>query len=476
MESSPSPGPPCEGFEREPWLGIAAVSRQKLVPAPTASLATTESMARAGMASLLMSRRMMESASGMRLDALLSSKAAPKLGLTSTRSVPASETERRIRPLLPLVPITRISDIAPLDPLGFPVCVVTTPLARDLTTHAGKGNDAESARVSALMEALERVSAESISAEATVHASHRELCDAGQTSLVDPVLFELPSDSSYRADLPISWVQSHDILRDRKVWLPSDLALSPAREGVLREVDTNGLASGNTLLEAVLHALCEVIERDAFSQLEFTTLFGAGHEVYPPLRSVELSTLPETARFWAERIAAQHLNLIVQVLDTDIGVPTFRSVLIDSAYPTPHGPTVSYFPGFGVHPNKEVALLRSLTEALQSRVGFIHGGRDSFNTFSTGVRRAAKRARQRLLFQSPRVSYQELASFCTREQTEDMSFLLARLEAIGIERVIVTELTRSNWGVPVVRVRVPGLSCFLVNRRRVDLRCLRHLV
>ena len=34
------------------------------------------------------------------------------------------------------------------------------------------------------------------------------------------------------------------------------------------EVATDGLASGNMLAEAVLHGLCELVERDAYAQLE----------------------------------------------------------------------------------------------------------------------------------------------------------------------------------------------------------------
>jgi ribosomal protein S12 methylthiotransferase accessory factor len=295
-------------------------------------------------------------------------------------------------------------------------------------------------------------------------------------AVIDPVLFELPSDTSYRPDAEISWVETRELFSNSDVWIPTDLAINPAQEGVLREVDTNGLASGNTHLEAVVHGLCEVIERDALSQLEFTTLFAAPHEVYPTVRSVDLRTLPEQARVLGDMISSQGLSLVVQNLATDLGVPTFRSVLIDPAYPTPEGTIAGYFPGFGTHPNKQVALMRSLSEALQSRVGFIHGGRDSFNTMPNTTRRAARQARQHTLFRSPTIAYDELPSLSTLDLREELGFLLQRISRIGIERVLVTELTRKEWGIPVVRVRVPGLACFLVNRRRVGERCLRHLV
>ena len=89
----------------------------------------------------------------------------------ASRITPPEETERRIVPLLARIPVTRIADLTPLDEIRLPVFTVVTPLAKDLTTHMGKGIDATSARVSALMEAVERISAETVPTAMTVHSS-----------------------------------------------------------------------------------------------------------------------------------------------------------------------------------------------------------------------------------------------------------------------------------------------------------------
>ncbi len=75
------------------------------------------------------------------------------------RVITAEATLRRVVPLAPLVPITRIADISPLDRLRIPVFCAVTPLALDLTTHLGKGARPADAKASAVMEAVERVSA-----------------------------------------------------------------------------------------------------------------------------------------------------------------------------------------------------------------------------------------------------------------------------------------------------------------------------
>lgn len=398
-----------------------------------------------------------------------------KIHAHSARVVPLAETARRLREIQRLVPITRVSDLTPLDPLRAPVFVAVTPLARDLTTHAGKGACSLSARVSAMMEAVERVSAERPLEELTLAGSARELAEAGFV-VVDPRRLELPSDTTYDPSRRYRWVRSRELQSGRELLMIEDLACSPPEAGVLHDVDTNGLASGNTPLEAVVHGLCEVIERDLVSQVEFATLFADAGELRLCVRGVLQQTLPAAAQVWLERSTAFGLKTCVQHIDGDLGVPTFRVLLVDSAYPSPAGPSAATFVGFGTHPNAELAVLRALSEAYQSRVGFIHGGRDSFNTFGGSARRQSLQARAEAVALPETLRFDAIASASHADLRDDLALLLAQLAAAGFGEVIATDLTRRELGLPVVRVRVPGLESFVVNRRRVGVRCLRHLV
>jgi ribosomal protein S12 methylthiotransferase accessory factor len=391
------------------------------------------------------------------------------------RTTTIDETERRLVAVLPKVPVTRLTDLTPLDPLGLPIFAAVTPLARDLTVHSGKGLDSRSARVSALMEAVERVSAETIARERCRRASFRELVDRGDAAVVDPRHFDLPKNSAYRESKRFDWVRGHDLLSDSPVWLPVDLATSPPREGILRDVDTNGLASGNTLLEATVHALCEVIERDAASQLEFVTRFGRLGRSAPRVQRIDPEGLPPRARALADRIESHGIALSVHEVSTDLMVPTFRSVLMDGSFPGEGGLATWYFPGFGTHPDAEVALLRSITEAVQSRVGFIQGARDTYNSVDLALPGQALQ-RSWDLFPVETKPYSKKGSFRSRDLREDLRHLLARLTGRGFERAVVADLTSPDLGIPVVRVRVPGLACFLVNQHRIGWRCLRHLL
>jgi ribosomal protein S12 methylthiotransferase accessory factor len=401
-------------------------------------------------------------------------RSALKASPDTCRSRPLAETEARALAAAKAIPVTRISDLTPLDPLGLPAVVAVTPLARDLTTHAGKGLDLQAARVSALMEAIERASAEDIAEARTRRASYRALARSrGGLRPLDPRRFDLPTDSTYREDREFSWVVARELISGSDALLPLDLALNPPREGLLRHADTNGLASGNSVLEAVLHALCEVVERDTLSQIEFGVRFGATL-CTPTSRRVRDTSLPAFAEPWLERVRENGLDLVVHHLPSDIEIPTLRAVVLDPAFPAPSGPRPAYFPGFGTHPDTRVALARALTEAIQSRLGFVQAARDSFNTLASSPELLTRRRTD--LFPGERIEFSTIQSFESPDVLADFHAVCRALARAGFHEVYAVELTQPELALPVVRVRVPGLACFLVNEQRVGFRCLRHLV
>ena len=393
-----------------------------------------------------------------------------------SRVTPPAETERRVRAVLARLPVTRIADLTPLDPIRLPVFAAVTPLAKDLTTHMGKGTDATGARVSALMEAVERVSAETAPSAASIRSSFAALMRTSGWRPVEPTTFALPSQSRYQAERTFTWIRSHDLLSGETVLMPADLILNPASEGILQEVDTNGLASGNTYLEAVVHALCEVIERDVQSQLEFVSLFCDPHDPQPPFPAVDPASLPEAAGRWIERLRSRGLDVVIRHVTNDIGVATFVTIVSDYQYPAPSGFVTQHFAGWGTAPDAELAIVRSVTEAVQSRLGVIQAARDSLSTTRLGMRMATRSHRRRLLQEGHRIHLSQVPSFRCMDLRADLRFLMERLTAIGVEQILVTDLSRQDLGIPVVRVRVPGLATFGVNRRRVGWRCLRHLL
>jgi len=379
------------------------------------------------------------------------------------------ETERHLERLLDLVPITREYDATPLDRLGLPVWFAVTPLAADLTVHAGKGTCSQAARISAIMEAVERTSAESVEASRVRTASYLEL---GGRAL-DPELFDLPFDTAYAPDRTCSWIRGADLLTGRDAWVALDLVLSPAREGICVGPETNGLAAGNEPLEAVLHAVYEVIERDAAARDRFLRRYGEGSQI-PLLRIVSPEGLPPIARAWAEELSAAGVQLTLQNITHDVDVPVFRALLTDPGFPGREG-QATRFEGLGCDLDPERALTRAVCEAVQAHTGLLVGARDAFEG-DAGAPVGRATFLERLLAPSV-VERFESGGPLPDDLAGRLALVLERLRTTGFRHCVVVDLSRADVGIPVVRALLAGAAGpFGDTPRRPGLRLLRGLL
>lgn len=368
------------------------------------------------------------------------------------------------------VPVTRIADITPLDVLGTPVFASVTPLARDLTTHLGKGMDKETARVSAVMEAVERVSAEELEGESR-WATYVELTSSG-ARVADPLSFDLPPLTSYRPDSLFEWVEGWELVSARPIWVLADLARSPAQEGILDQVDTNGLAAGFTRGRAVRSAILEIVERDAVSQHHFFQQYGHEGDVGPGRRRIDLDSLPPIPKALAERAKKASLKLILEDLTTDLEIPVISSTLIDPSFSGATGPMPLVVEGWGADLLAGAAVTHAILESFQSRLGVIHGARDSYNQVPPS-RRGTEQNFWKVVAEH---DFSTIPDVNSPDLETEIEFILKKLESAGLTQAIVIDISRKSLGLPVVRVRVPGLSLFTIDHRRVGWRSARHLL
>jgi YcaO-like protein with predicted kinase domain len=382
------------------------------------------------------------------------------------------ETWAWIQPICSKVPITRIVNVSPLDFLGMPVWSAVTPHAKDLTVHAGKGTCALASRLSAVMEAIERVCAEE-SAAPIVRGSYQGL---SEQAAENPADFNLPFASAYRPDRDFDWLLAYDISNRRQVLLPLDLVISPPREGLCVGVETNGLASGNTYTEATLHALYELIERHALACADFCDqLSTPGDPRADSVRMLDPNTLPAGPLAWVQRLQGHGLLLHLRELTNDLRVPVFGAVVVDRAFPGADGPVS--FAGYGADLNPERAVFRAISEAVQAHTIVMLGARDTFEGLRPIPDRAAMLTRRLSMFHPSELHAFDPTSASSQDLLYDLETVLTRLRDAGASRCIVADLTREQLGVPVVRVLVPGLaSPFGASSRRPPLGLLRKLV
>jgi YcaO-like protein with predicted kinase domain len=383
------------------------------------------------------------------------------------------DSERRLAPLLERVPITRVYDATALDRLGLPVWGAVTPLARDLTVHAGKGMTAQAARISAVMEAIERVCAEDVDPGRTRWATYELLLAEDGEAVLDPGACELAFATRYAPGLMCTWVRGRDLLHDRAIWVALDLALSPGREGVCRGPETNGLAAGNTVLEAILHGVYEVIERDAAAQRSFRRRYGEGDSAWA-LRVLDRDGLPAGVREWVERLEACGIAVTLEDLTHDVGIPVFRAFLSDPTFPGREGRATG-FEGFGCDLEATQALQRAVCEAVQSHTAVLLGARESFEGGEAPAPSAA-RLFEWLLAPCERIEF-DAGPAAPDDLHARLEIVLGALRSAGFPHCVAVELTRADLGIPVVRVLVPGAAgLYGHTTRRPAPRLLRHLV
>jgi YcaO-like protein with predicted kinase domain len=181
------------------------------------------------------------------------------------REIPPSETLRRLKPVLPEFGITRLANVTGLDTVGIPVWTVVRPLARSLSVSQGKGLTHELAIVSGILESIEVSCAERPPASLIVRSLFASDHDA---AFVSPEYLMVRRGADLSAHRSIRWAEGEDVLVRGHKWVPAelfDLDFCKREEPPIFLASSNGVASGNTRTEAIVHSLCEIIERDQVS-------------------------------------------------------------------------------------------------------------------------------------------------------------------------------------------------------------------
>lgn len=374
------------------------------------------------------------------------------------RTRPPEETLRENRRFMPAMGITRLANVTGLDRIGLPVCVAVRPNSRALSTSQGKGETIEAAKASALMEAIESWHCERVAAPVYVE-SYREL--AGARRVVDVTQLGIRADATLHLDRPMEWIEAEELFSSEPICVPlesvsTNFVEMPGSHPTFIK-SSNGLASGNHILEALVHGLLEVIERDAVS---LWTLVPASQKKQ---QQVDLSTIRDLSMMRVlETLARCGIVLGVWDITTDIGIPAFTCTILEDPESAQWRP-IPAFSGHGCHLSPEIALSRAVHEAIQSRVTVISGSRDDM--FPRDYRNAGSRVDHANTIASLRDPVPTLPFCCERcpvsEYFEtDLATILTQLSRRGIDTAVAVDLRRPEIAIPVVKVVVPGLEPF----------------
>lgn len=336
----------------------------------------------------------------------------------------------------------------------------------------GKGSSRLQARVGALAEAIERYSGIwRGEEEAAFVASPRELgddaisldeCmsfsptqrrerDAWNRNIRDPhqavpVALEL--------DDKISWTPAWSLTHERSFYLPTAYCYygHSDMKRFFCIADSNGCAAGNTLEEAILEGLLELLERDAVAIWWYNRIQRAAVDT----SNMKLPWV-DNLRSYFESV---HRDLSLLDISSELGVPTVAAVSRRT-----DGPVEDILLGFGAHLDRQAAVLRAVAELSQSYPsvsGRTAAGETQYITQNDEMRtwyQTATVASEPYLLPAPPANAVDTVLPVHDDVTEDLKTLVEALRQAGLN-VLIVDQTRPDIGMNVARVVVPGLCHF----------------
>jgi len=382
------------------------------------------------------------------------------------RAIPPERTIANVEGKLRRAGVTRIAEITHLDRLGIPVYSAIRPGAAEgaVSIYAGKGATKNQAKASAMMEAFERYSAE-------INIEDAQMFETGLygeiEGAINPETLILPQQSYKPDETRLDWVKTVDVTDDEEYLAPVNAIYHPyiPRGGaVLFKSNTNGLASGNRIEEAVYHGITEVVERDAWS------IFEAKKKCRGEV--VCDGTENPLIRDMLHKFDQSEIEVKLLDLTADVDITTIAAVADDTVLRDPALLSL----GVGTHLNPEVAVIRALTEVAQSRATQIHGTREDTNR-AVFMRKAGYERMKRInkhwfsdshkLIDISRIKDKSKPTF-----KEDIETCVNILKKNGFDKIYYTDLTRREIEIPVARVIIPGMEVYSVDTERMGKRLI----
>jgi YcaO-like protein with predicted kinase domain len=375
------------------------------------------------------------------------------------RSQCLEDTLRRAARCAPVMGITRVANVTGLDSVGIPVVMVCRPNTRSVAVSQGKGIDLDAARASGVMEAVELYHAETITLPLRL-ATYEEL--RYEHNVVE--VQELPRGptSRFHPNLRLLWCEGFDLLNEENVLVPYEMVHMnytipfPDGHGCFA-ASSNGLASGNELVEAVSHGICELIERDA------TTLWKMRGEQKLKHNPLDLDSVDDPiCREVIAKLERVGLHVAVWDITSDVTVAAFACFII------PRNDTAMWHnmmsAGYGCHPARDIALLRALTEAAQSRLTVISGARDDLRhgDYDQWLDPDVITSMRRSVMSLPRTRrFCDVPDYDGETIEDDLEWELRCIKNAGIRRLVMVDLTKAEFALPVVRIIAPGLEAIV---------------
>lgn len=276
----------------------------------------------------------------------------------------------------------------------------------------------------------------------------------------------------FTPDTMVRWTPAIDAFSGEIKFVPAAMVYLPyffgEKESPIVQGISTGLACHCSMPEAAISAICEVVERDAF------TITWQSKLNPPKLLLESLSGLNRDLVSRYEKTGAQILLFNITL---DHGIPTILSVM---QYATPDAPALLF--SAAAHPSPEVAVRKTLEElSLCRSLGFslkaqvppisLTSHYEKIDTQLTHMRFFCEHSNAHLadfLFKANhQVHFSELPDFTQKSPQEELQFLVERIRGVG-HQVLLADVTSPDikeLGLWVVRAIIPGFHPLFFGHR-----------
>ena len=373
------------------------------------------------------------------------------------RARPLSETMRLVRAAAVRAGITRVGDVSGFAVPGIWVYQATRPVSCTLAVSQGKGLTQTAAVISAMLEAVELWSAENVPAVGEMRplraldARHQHLWTRE------------PADGLIALDpaRPRHWLETRDLLSGQPCLAPRDLlAFDPPGADGANATNTVGLAVGNTRDEALVSGVAELLEHQAIATFASVSI-GERRSQQIALASI---TDPLICRLLG-RVSRAGFEVRAWSMSTALGLAVIQCTIFSRSR---LGDEMLPVTGNGCHPDRSVAFVRALLEAVQSQATIVAGARDDMTLHE--YRRGGELLVDLLLgafaFGDGRLDWSAVPHHPQSTSKACLDFLLCKVQLVGSGPVIAYDHDAALDGLHISHVVAPGL----VNDLRLESR------
>jgi ribosomal protein S12 methylthiotransferase accessory factor len=328
-------------------------------------------------------------------------------------------------------------------PVYFSVCGEDAMALTGTKKQMGKGASPIQAEASACMELAERFSFFSYknSSSNFLTGDYAAMTAAGYSVLPLEDLLASVHDNHTSVeilnrlleDIPMQWVWGTNISRGEDVLIPFSWFFA------INEF--NGPSAGNTLEEAAIQGVCEIVERHVCSLVNNQKL------TTPRIDTTSIGDA--VARELLHKFDAQGIELYLYDFSLDTGICTVGALAIDRST-FPEKSEIVYTAG--TTPSPEKALIRAITEVAQLAGDFNTGS----NYVASGLPKPLAMAEVKYLTDaSESVTIDMMVNLADNNIRVEIDNCIGALKKIGMD-IFMIDVTHPDLQIPALYTIVPG--------------------